>query len=398
MFRIDHSANRITRLQPLSFGDLGFSERDNLQEWLANQPDAFGEELLIIQKEFAGWNDTKERLDLLALDREGNLVVIENKLDDSGRDVVWQGLKYASYCSTLSKTSIAEVYQQFIDRSGMGGTAEERICLFLEQEDFTEVSLNTGNDQRLIMVAAQYRKEVTSTVLWLLKHKIRLHCFKATPYRDGDSLFLNLEQVLPIPEAEELMIGIADKEMEEHSTERGQATRHGLRTDFWRQILDALEQAGVDLYENISPGRDHWLNAGSGLAGIHYTMIFGKNEARVELGLTTASKDNNKAFFDHLHARREKIEQRFGKPLDWRRMDEKKASLIVSAQSFDGYDRANWPQMIDWLVTHVSKLETTFAPELGSLRNIRAGMVRPTAARPPNETDPSETGVSKLKR
>jgi RecB family endonuclease NucS len=43
---------------------------------------------LIIQKEFAGFGDTKERLDLLALDKKGKLVVIENKLDDSGRDAV----------------------------------------------------------------------------------------------------------------------------------------------------------------------------------------------------------------------------------------------------------------------------------------------------------------------
>lgn len=39
-----------------------------------------GEELLIIQKEFDGFDDTRERLDLLALDKDGNLVIIENKL------------------------------------------------------------------------------------------------------------------------------------------------------------------------------------------------------------------------------------------------------------------------------------------------------------------------------
>jgi len=38
---------------------------------------------LIIQKEFDGFNDTRERLDLLALDKEGNIVIIENKLDDT---------------------------------------------------------------------------------------------------------------------------------------------------------------------------------------------------------------------------------------------------------------------------------------------------------------------------
>jgi hypothetical protein len=46
------------------------------------RPLVLGGELLVIQKEFAGFSDTQERLDLLALDKEGSLVVIENKLDD----------------------------------------------------------------------------------------------------------------------------------------------------------------------------------------------------------------------------------------------------------------------------------------------------------------------------
>src|SRR5665647_2217817 len=84
MFRINHSTNRITKLKAVSFAELGFTERNHLQEWLANQADALGEELLIIQKEFDGFDDTRERLDLLAVDKQGRLVIIENKLDESG--------------------------------------------------------------------------------------------------------------------------------------------------------------------------------------------------------------------------------------------------------------------------------------------------------------------------
>ena len=51
MFRIDHASNRIIKLKEVSFSELGFTERHHLQEWLANQPDALGEELLIIQNE-----------------------------------------------------------------------------------------------------------------------------------------------------------------------------------------------------------------------------------------------------------------------------------------------------------------------------------------------------------
>ncbi len=127
MFKIDQLSNRISRLKSKSFSELGFSERNHLQEWLAYQPDAFGEELLIIQKEFDGFDDTRERLDLLALDKDGNLVVIENKLDDTGKDVTWQAMKYASYCASLKTESICGIYQDHLTKTGQPGEASELI-------------------------------------------------------------------------------------------------------------------------------------------------------------------------------------------------------------------------------------------------------------------------------
>lgn len=108
MFRIDKDDNSIKPLKARSFLELGFKERQNLQEWIAKYPSCLGEDLLIIQKEFAGFSDTQERLDLLALDKKGRLVIIENKLDDTGKDVTWQALKYASYCAGLKTESISQ--------------------------------------------------------------------------------------------------------------------------------------------------------------------------------------------------------------------------------------------------------------------------------------------------
>jgi RecB family endonuclease NucS len=118
MYRIDRVGNSIQPLKRVSFRELGFRERAHLQEWIAREPMVLGEELLIIQKEFAGFSDTSERLDLLALDKQGSLVIIENKLDDTGRDVTWQALKYASYCSRLTKDDIRSIYQEYLGRQG----------------------------------------------------------------------------------------------------------------------------------------------------------------------------------------------------------------------------------------------------------------------------------------
>lgn len=364
MYQIDKAQNRINRLDEKKFSDLGFSERGHLQEWLANEPSALGEDLLIIQKEFDGFDDTKERLDLLALDKEGNLVIIENKLDDSGRDVVWQALKYASYCSTLKKEQIIEIYQKYLNKYCNGGDSQVQICEFLNEPDIGEVVINSGNQQRFMFVAAQFRKEVTSTALWLLSHNIRLQCFKATPYGMGDNLFLNLEQIIPTPEAAEYMIGISQKEAAEKSTEYEAKSRHRIRQEFWTKALEALRSSQTSLFNNISPSKDHWINAGSGISGCPYNLIFGNKVIRVEMQIARGGKAENKYIFDHLLAKKSQIEEAFGHELSWERLDDKKSSYVRYGHAVDGYNHDNWPEMIEWLIVHIIKLEAAFKKPL----------------------------------
>lgn len=373
MFRVDLAQNRIARLARRRFADLNLHERRHLQEWLANQPDALGEDLLIIQKEFDGFADTRERLDLLALDKDGSLVVIENKLDDSGRDVTWQAVKYTAYVSSLTKTQIVDIYQQYLDRHEGGGNAVARICEFLEVEDLGEVVLNPGNDQRMIFIAANFRREVTATVLWLLSRGIRAQCFRIVPYSFGEELLIDVQQIIPTPEAADYMIGMTTKETDEKVTQDTQKKRDRLRMEFWELALDRLRADGVELFRNISPARNHWLGAGSGVRSCPYQMIFSRDEARVELNLGRSEAAENKWLFDQLFTRKEQIEAAFGAPLTWRRMDDRKQSLIVHAQPFDGFNREVWPEMTAWLSEHVRKLEVAFSDPLAQLnRSIRS--------------------------
>lgn len=364
MFRVDRAQNRISRLTQKRFSELALRERDHLQEWLVHQPDALGEELLIIQKEFDGFDETRERLDLLALDKEGNLVVIENKLDDSGRDVTWQALKYTAYVSGLTKHQIIDVFQQYLDRYCGGGSAVELICEFLEVEGLDETVLNPGNGQRMIFIAANFRKEVTATVLWMLSRSIRAQCFRVVPFSYGEELFIDLQQIIPTPEAADYMIGISSKEVEETNVQGLQTRRHQLRLQFWNKALAHLRADGVSLFANISPGRDHWLSAGSGVRGCPFTIIFSRDEVRVELNLARHDRDENKWLFDQLLTARSEIDAAFGDSLSWSRMDDKKQSRISFSWAVDGYDQANWPEMVTWLAVHMRKLEAAFRQPL----------------------------------
>ena len=377
MFKINAIANRIQPLETRRFSELGFSERKHLQEWLANPPQALtqddGDELLIIQKEFDGFDDTRERLDLLAIDKQGNLVIIENKLDDSGRDVVWQALKYASYCANLKKQQVVEIFQRYLaEQARQEGNEPENaqsvLLEFLGAEDLQSVQINTLKSQRLILVAAKYRKEVTNTVLWLSQFGIDCRCFKVTLYQTGDELFLNVEQIIPTPEATDFMIGMIAKEDEEKSASNEQRRSHGLRLEFWEQTLEAFCQSSCRLYDNISPGRDHWLAAGSGLAGMSFNLIFGKNEIRVEFSMQRSQAEANQLVFDRLLAQKQQIETAFAAELDWLPLPGRKACRIQFAKPVDGYNKDHWPEMIKWLVEHMTRLDHALQSHLEKIK------------------------------
>lgn len=367
MFTVNHQTNRISPVRTKKFSELGFTERKHLQEWLAHEPSALGEELLIIQKEFDGFDDTRERLDLLALDKDGNLVIIENKLDDSGRDVVWQALKYASYCASLTKAQIVDIYQQYLDRYepvtaevdllNAPASASARICEFLDAPDLDELKLNLGNSQRIMLVAANFRKEVTSTALWLLGQGISIACFKITPYSLGEQLLINIDQIIPTPEAKELMIGINAKEAEEKTTEVVLKNRHTVRREYWERALEAFQKSACQLYNNISPSKDHWLSAGSGLSGCPYNLIFLQKELRVELCISRGVTEENKYLFDLLSQSKQDIEHTFGAELEWMRLDEKKSCRIQFSTKADGFNKDTWPQAVAWHLEQMTKLE-----------------------------------------
>jgi hypothetical protein len=364
MFLINKEQNLISKIQEKTFNELGFHEREHLQEWLAKNPEALGEELLIIQKEFSGFSDTNERLDLLALDKQGNIVVIENKLDDSGKDVTWQVMKYASYCASLSKSNIKNIYQDYLGKTNSENNAEENLSEFFEGKDFEEIQLNKGQTQRLILVAGNFRKEVTSTVLWLLNYKLRIQCFKVTPFQLNDQLFLNVEQIIPMKEAEEYSISMAEKTQEDIDSQEELKTRHYIRKEFWIKLLKNIN-AKSNLFQNISPSHYNWIGAGSGVRGLGYNFAISKSYGRCELYIDRGEKEENKNIFDVLLKNKEKIENIFGNSLTWERLNDKRASRIkYENQSFNVFDKDCWYDMIEFMTDGMIKLENALKEEV----------------------------------
>ena len=75
IFVISEDLSKIERVESKSFAALDVWERKHIQVWVRSHPEILGEDLLIVGMEFDRFESSKDRLDLLAVDGEGNLVV-----------------------------------------------------------------------------------------------------------------------------------------------------------------------------------------------------------------------------------------------------------------------------------------------------------------------------------
>lgn len=363
MYLVDNETKRVTEIKNTSFKNCGLKERKDLQEWIANNPNILGEELLIIQKEFDGFNDTNERLDLLAIDKFGNLVIIENKLDDSGKNVVWQAMKYAGYCSSLTKNEIKEIFGQYLDKMGRGESAENIITEFLDKADYSEVELNQDLTQRIILVAKDFRKEVTNTVIWARKFGMKIQCIKITPFLLDNKLIVDCDQIIPVKDIQEIMIGYDEKAHEDYKNKENLANCQITRNEFWHKFLPKFN-AKSDLFSGRSlelNQYDHWLSTGSGITGVSFSFLVTKNYAGVELAIEKSRDQKyNKKIFDYLYSYKKEIEKSFGDSLLWERLDDKNMSRIsYRLENVSIFDREDWNKMMNFLIDSMIKLENT---------------------------------------
>lgn len=359
MYIVDKEGNKLITAEPTTFKDQKLKERQHLQEWIAKSPEVLGEPLLIIQKEFDGFDQTHERLDLLALDKSGKLVVIENKLDDSGRDVTWQAIKYASYCSSLTQEEIFDIYASYLMKPKE--EAKKMILSFLEVEDFDDIDINPENTQRMVFVAANFRKEVTSSVLWLRNFGIDIKCIKVSPYMYNGKLMVEFDQIIPIKEAEEYTIKMAEKKKVDSQNAENKKRKENDRSIFWRKFIEYNEQVNGK-YATSSVTTESWLSKGGfNLGGVYFNLIIGRQACRAEIYINTGNKEENKKIFDYLYKHKDQLEKNLGE-LSWERLDDKVVCRISKRKDFSFLSEEDQPLMFDFFVKYTDLFLDNFAP------------------------------------
>lgn len=207
------------------FAELGLYERSDLQRLLREDISALGEDLLVVAEEFGEWEDARRRIDLLGLDRVGRLVVIELKRTDDGDHMELQAIRYAAMVSSMGFPEVAATYARHCTKYRPDEEIDARaeLARFLEVADGDEEPAISTN-VRIVLVSADFGREITTTVLWLNRFPgMDIRCVRMIPYSIDGKVLLDIEQVLPLPEAADYQVQLRRKDV---ARERARTSGH----------------------------------------------------------------------------------------------------------------------------------------------------------------------------
>lgn len=306
----------VGRLEPVALREVWAKEAKDFTTWLSNNLDLLSEYLGV---EFTVIETEKSvgtfAADILAEDREGFHVVIENQLERTDHDHLGKLLTYLS-------------------------NLDAKTAIWI-----------TSDPRPEHVRAIEYLNEVVpeDTNFFLIQIKA---------FKIGDSEPAPYFNVVAGPSSEVRSRGQIKKKFAEKDQKR---------LEFFQQLLER-SNAKIPIFKNVSPaGYQNWLNAGAGKAGLAWAYVVRRNDARVELFLW-ADAETNLRRFKALQAKREEIETSFGEPLEWDLKENRKQHYIRSWTKIGGLDNEDqWPAIQNDLVDRMVRLEKAFKPYIASL-------------------------------
>jgi hypothetical protein len=208
-------ADALQKVEETSFSAAGIRERTDLQRLLRDNVSVISADTFVIAEEFGDWEDCRRRIDLLGINNDANLVVIELKRDDEGAHMELQAIRYAAMVSTMTFERAVEVYAEHLKRTGSDLDSRSSLLEFLEWDEPDEDSF--AQNVRIVLAAADFSKELTTAVIWLNEQGLDIRCVRIKPYVYGERILVDVQQVIPLPEAEDYRVRFKEKQQRERA-------------------------------------------------------------------------------------------------------------------------------------------------------------------------------------
>ena len=146
-------------LQPLvtNLKNEGRTEPYDLEPWLESNPAILGADIVIIGRQTMSRSGP---IDLLGIDKTGNVVIVEIKRDKLPREALTQAIDYASDAAEWTIEKLGEICTAY-----SGKSLEETLTESFP--DLDVVNLNLNGTQRIILVGFSVESALERMIEWL---------------------------------------------------------------------------------------------------------------------------------------------------------------------------------------------------------------------------------------
>ncbi len=216
------------------------------------------------------------------------------------------------------------------------------------------ITYASGLDAKVVVwIVTNAREEHRSAMEWLnnnISKDINFFLLELHAYKIGDSLpapkFEIIEKPNDFIKSGKVVGGYSN--MNKSQSER---------LEFWTEFNQLIAARGKPF--NIrKASTDHWydVSIGTGKAHISVTLVNKEGFIGVELYI-----NEEKALFDDLYSKKEDIENELLLSLDWQRLDNKKASRILTRiKGLDFDDHSNYNVLMNEIIDKVTAMRSVF--------------------------------------
>ena len=307
----------IGRLQRVDLRKVWPHEALDFTPWLEENIDELNSvidlSLSIVEREQAVGDFS---VDLVAEDEVGNLVVIENQLAQSDHKHLGQVITYLT-------------------------VQEAKAAIWIVEEARTEH-----------ISAISWLNESSSASFYLLKLEA-----------------VQIEDSPPAPLLT-LIVGPSEEIREAGKEKKERAERYSLRHRFWTSLLERAKDR-TSLHANTSPNQMREIRATAGKRGLTFGYVIQRHTSEIELYIDRGrdAGSENEEIFDTLEKAKDEIEEAFGKPLEWQRLEGQRSCRIGKQLSRGGYrdDEERWPGIQDAMIDAMIQLEKAFRSHIDNL-------------------------------
>ncbi|MCX6996821.1 MAG: hypothetical protein NTV49_06990 [Kiritimatiellaeota bacterium] len=262
-----------------------------LEDWLENNPDGIVQDskLLIIGRQVQ--TSLGGTIDLLALDRWGDLVILELKRGRTPRETIAQSLEYAAYAAQLDYPQIESLARQYQDDDGLSLVEAHRNYFALGAEE--GVSFN--KNQRIVIVGETITPEIRETAGFLNDKGLRVTCLEFSFFRTEDGKRLLSGDIVVADHSR------TDKPVAAEA--RPKITRE--------QFIQSLDANGTPIFSKVLALADerglpiHWGSRGFSVnvnpKGVHFKFCYGYPPHSV-YGQSIYTRLFDSAFFTRVNA------------------------------------------------------------------------------------------------